>query len=86
MDTSKDFISARSADLAQAITLNIPVGSPLIYIIRISFSGGQPILGDIVYINGYKHSFAFNRSGRSPRLDISILNPPTSAISKKPNI
>ena len=47
IDTSRDFISARSATLAQATTLKIPVGSPLIYVIRISFSDGSPILGDI---------------------------------------
>lgn len=70
IDTSRDFISARTADLAQATTLKIPVGSPLIYVIRISFSDGVPILGDIAYINGYMHHFSFNRSGRSPRLHI----------------
>ena len=68
IDTSRDFISARTADLAQATTLNIPVGSPLIYVIRISFAEGVPILGDIAYINGYMHHFSFNRSGRSPRI------------------
>ena len=68
IDTSRDFISARSATLAQATTLKIPVGSPLIYVIRISFSDGSPILGDIAYINGYMHHFSFNRSGRSPRM------------------
>lgn len=71
IDTSRDFISARTADLAQATTLKIPVGSPLIYVIRISFSDGAPILGDIAYINGYMHHFSFNRSGRSPRLHIA---------------
>lgn len=71
IDTSRDFISARTADLAQATTLKIPVGSPLIYVIRISFSDGTPILGDIVYINGYMHYFSFNRSGRSPRLHMA---------------
>lgn len=70
IDTSKDFISARTANISQAISLNIPVGSPLIYVIRVSFSDGIPILGDIVYINGYMHSFSFNRSGQSPRLNI----------------
>ena len=71
IDTSRDFISARTADLAQATTLKIPVGSPLIYVIRISFSDGAPILGDIAYINGYMHHFSFNRSGRSPRLHLA---------------
>lgn len=70
IDTSKDFISARTADIAQAVTLKVPVGSPLIYVIRVSFSDGIPILGDIVYINGYLHSFSFNRTGQSPRLNI----------------
>ena len=70
IDTSKDCISARIADIAQATTLRIPVGSPLIYIIRVSFSEGKPILGDIVYINGYMHSFSFNRTGQSPRFNL----------------
>lgn len=74
IDTSKDCISARIADIAQATTLQVPVGSPLIYIIRTSFSEGRPILGDVVYINGYMHSFSFNRSGQSPRFNLNDSN------------
>lgn len=70
IDTSKDNISARIADISQATTLQVPVGSPLIYVIRVSFSEGRPILGDIVYINGYIHSFSFNRTGQSPRFNV----------------
>lgn len=80
IDTSRDIISARTADLAQATTLKIPVGSPLIYIIRISFADGAPILGDVVYINGYMHHFSFIRSGRSPRMNM------TESVSNRSNI
>jgi len=68
INTSRDFITARTADLAQAHLLQIPVGSPLIYVVRVSFADGQPVLGDIVYINAYMHEFSFNCAGKAPYL------------------
>lgn len=68
INTSRDFITARTADLAQAHLLQVPVGFPLIYVVRVSFSDGQPVLGDIVYINAYMHEFSFNCVGKAPYL------------------
>jgi GntR family transcriptional regulator len=68
INTSRDIITARVADLAQAAMLKISVGSPLIFLKRISFADGYPILVDVVYINAYKHSFSFNLVGRPPIL------------------
>jgi GntR family transcriptional regulator len=68
INTSRDFITARTADLAQANLLQVPVGFPLIYVVRVSFADGQPVLGDIVYINAYMHEFSFNCAGKAPYL------------------
>ena len=68
INTSRDFITARTADLPMASLLEVPVGSPLIYVIRVSFSNGQPVLGDIVYINAYMYEFSFNCVGKAPHI------------------
>jgi GntR family transcriptional regulator len=69
INASRDYITARTADLTQAVALDVPVGTPLIYLKRISFSNGHPVLFDVAYINGYKHVFSFNLIGKAPHLN-----------------
>jgi GntR family transcriptional regulator len=69
INASRDYITARTADLTQAVALEVPVGTPLIYLKRISFSNGHPVLFDVAYINGYKHVFSFNLIGKAPHLN-----------------
>lgn len=68
INTSRDFITARTADLSQAHLLQVPVGFPLIYVIRVSFMDGKPVLGDMVYINAHMYEFSFNCVGKAPHL------------------
>lgn len=76
INASRDYITARTADFAQATALEVPVGTPLIYLKRISFSNGHPVLFDVAYINGYKHVFSFNLIGKSPHLgETPLLHP-----------
>ncbi|MEG2622365.1 MAG: GntR family transcriptional regulator [Clostridia bacterium] len=68
IDVSRDVVSACTADMSQAAMLEIPVGSPLIYLNRVSFSDGMPILGDIVFINARMFALSFNLMGKCPQL------------------
>ena len=68
INASRDFITATVANLAQANILEIPIGSPLIYLRRVSFLDGRPVLVDVVYINANMYVFSFSRVGKSPKL------------------
>lgn len=63
LDSAQDVITARTSDLSQSHMLNIPIGSPILYIKRVTFSRGMPITYDIVYIDANKYSFTVDSRG-----------------------
>ncbi len=65
-DNATDFITARSANMLQANTLDLPINSPLIYIRRITCSGSDPITCDDLLIDASRYTFSVNLVGRAP--------------------
>ncbi|MGI5849286.1 MAG: GntR family transcriptional regulator [Christensenellales bacterium] len=65
IDSANDTITARSADLGQSQLLELPIGSPLIYLKRVTYTGPAPLSLDIIYIDGMRYSFTVNLHGRS---------------------
>lgn len=64
IDSVHDSISARTADFAESSMLNVPLGTAILYISRVSFSGGKPVCADRVSILGEKYELEINTTGR----------------------
>lgn len=64
IDSVHDGISARSADFAESSMLDVPLGTAILHISRVSFSGGKPVCADRVSILGEKYELEINTSGR----------------------
>ena len=64
IDSAHDRISARSATFEEASMLDVPVGSALIYLVRVCYSGGKIIGSDHCRILGSRYEFEIHMSGR----------------------
>ena len=64
IDGAHDRISARSATFEEASMLDVPVGSALIYLIRVCYSGGKIVGSDHCRILGSRYEFEIHMSGR----------------------
>ncbi|MEA5011950.1 MAG: GntR family transcriptional regulator [Angelakisella sp.] len=65
IESAHDSISARSADFAEAQMLEVPVGSALLCMKRVCYSGSQPICADRLSILGDRYELEVNMVGRS---------------------
>jgi len=63
-DSATDYITARSANMMQANTLELPINSPLIYIRRITFSNNKATTCDDLLIDASRYTFSVNLVGR----------------------
>lgn len=64
IDAARDRISARCATFEEASMLDVPVGSPLIYLIRVYYSGGRIVGSDHCRILGSRYEFEIYMNGR----------------------
>ena len=64
IDSARDRISARSATFEEASMLDVPVGSALIYLVRICYSGGRLVGCDHCRILGSRYEFEIYMHGR----------------------
>lgn len=64
IDAARDRISARSATFEEASMLDVPVGTALIYLVRVCYSGGRIIGADHCRILGSRYEFEIQMSGR----------------------
>lgn len=67
IDAARDRISARSATFEEAAMLDVPVGTALIYLVRLCCSGGRIIGADHCRILGSRYEFEIHMSGRHRR-------------------
>lgn len=67
IDAARDRISARSATFEEATMLDVPVGSALIYLVRVCYSDGRIIGADHCRILGSRYEFEIHMSGRYRR-------------------
>lgn len=65
LDSATDDITAVSASLEQARTLNLPIGSPLMHIRRILYSQSRPVSCSDMLADAARCKFRVNLSGRS---------------------
>lgn len=64
IDAARDRISARSATFEEASMLDVPVGSALIYLVRVCYSGGRIVGSDHCRILGSRYEFEIYMNGR----------------------
>lgn len=64
IDAARDRISARCATFEEAAMLDVPVGSALIYLVRICYSGGRVVGSDHCRILGSRYEFEIYMNGR----------------------
>lgn len=64
IDAARDRISARCATFEEASMLDVPVGSALIYLVRVCYSGGRVVGSDHCRILGSRYEFEIHMSGR----------------------
>lgn len=64
IDAARDRISARSATFEEASMLDVPVGTALIYLSRVCYSGGRIVGTDHCRILGSRYEFEVHMSGR----------------------
>ena len=64
IDAARDRISARCATFEEASMLDVPVGSALIYLVRICYSGGKIVGCDHCRILGSRYEFEIYMNGR----------------------
>lgn len=64
IETAHDSISARSADFSEAQMLNVPVGTALLHMRRVCFSGGRPVCADRLSLLGDRYELEVNMVGR----------------------
>lgn len=64
IDAARDRISARSATFEEASMLDVPVGTALIYLSRVCYSGGRIVGADHCRILGSRYEFEVHMSGR----------------------
>jgi len=64
IDAARDRISARSATFEEAAMLDVPVGSALIYLVRICFCNSRIIGTDHCRILGSRYEFEVQMNGR----------------------
>jgi DNA-binding GntR family transcriptional regulator len=67
IDSAHDRISARAADFNQAQMLNIPVGSPLLYMRRVCYSNGIAVCADHISVIADKYELEVEMIGRENR-------------------
>jgi GntR family transcriptional regulator len=66
IESATDYIKAKAADFAEAEMLEIPIGSPLLVLRRISFSNNKPFEVVILTIISDKYEFCVHMTGRAP--------------------
>jgi GntR family transcriptional regulator len=64
IDSSRDTISAKSADFVEAQLLNVKAGSALLVIHRVTFQSGKPITYDVSTMRADRYQFEIATSGR----------------------
>jgi DNA-binding GntR family transcriptional regulator len=64
IDSARDSISAKCADFNDATMLDVPIGSPILYMRRVAFEGGKPVCADRISIVGDKYEVDINMIGR----------------------
>ena len=64
IDAARDRISARSATFEEASMLDVPVGSALIYLVRVCYSGDRIVGSDHCRILGSRYEFEIYMNGR----------------------
>jgi len=64
LDSGIDTITARSASMAQASLLKIPINSPLLHICRITYSQNKPVTYDDLLIDASRYKFSVSLAGR----------------------
>ncbi|MDR1132126.1 MAG: GntR family transcriptional regulator [Oscillospiraceae bacterium] len=64
IDSAVDKISAKSADLAEAQMLQIPVDSALLYMRRTCYANGKPVCADRLSLVGDRYQLEVNMVGR----------------------
>ncbi|HIS42555.1 MAG TPA: GntR family transcriptional regulator [Candidatus Limiplasma pullicola] len=67
IDGARDRISARSATFEEASMLDVPVGTALIYLVRVCYSGGRIVGSDHCRILGSRYEFEVQMTGRRPK-------------------
>jgi len=67
IDAARDRISARAATFEEAEMLQVPIGTAIIYLIRICYSGGRIVATDHCRIVGSKYEFEVYMKGRCQR-------------------
>lgn len=68
IDAATDRISARNATFEEAQMLQVPVGTALIYLTRIIYSGGRIVGADHCRILGSKYEFEVHMAGRHKKI------------------
>lgn len=64
IDAARDRISARTATFEEASMLDVPVGTALIYLVRVYYSGGRIVGSDHCRILGSRYEFEIYMNGR----------------------
>ena len=72
IDAARDRISARSATFEEASMLDVPVGTALIYLVRVCYSGGRIVGSDHCRILGSRYEFEVQMTGRRPNTRSSV--------------
>lgn len=67
IEAATDFISARQAGGEEAARLQIPVGSPLLVVRRITHSGGRPIEEALLLVVADRYEYCVHTRERPPR-------------------
>lgn len=67
IDSATEHISAKNATFEESQMLNIPVGSALIDMKRMTYSGGKPISVEYSHIIGNKYELTVNMAGRKKK-------------------
>jgi GntR family transcriptional regulator len=67
LDAATDFITARRASPEEAAKLQVPEGSPLLMVRRITYSGGRPIEAALLLIVADKYEYCVPLKERPPR-------------------
>lgn len=69
IETAHDRISARNADFTEAQMLDVPVGTALLYMRRVCYSQGKPVLADRLSIVGEKYELEVDMVGREKSIE-----------------
>lgn len=64
IESAQDRITAKNASFEEAMMLNVPVGTALVYLSRVCYHAGEPVDVDHVSLVGGRYEFEVRMTGR----------------------